>query len=130
MQKGIAELATAFVNTIGKESIYTFNFLIEIDWNCDCEHLQKGWNDSPIVPDIGIVASSDPLAIDQASIDLVNAAPGIPGSMAEECGVMEPGADKLAGILKDIDPNNLLLEAEKIGLGSRKYTLEKIDKTT
>ncbi len=130
LQQGIAELATAFLDTIGKENIYNFNFLIEIDWNCDCEHLQKGWNDTPIVPDIGIVASSDPLAIDQASIDLINAAPGIPGSMAEECGVMEPGADKLGGILKDIDPNNLLFEAEKIGLGSRKYTLEKIDTAT
>jgi hypothetical protein len=127
LQKGIAELATAFVTTIGKENIYNFNFLIEIDWNCDCEHLQKGWNDTPIVPDLGILASSDLLAIDQAAIDLINAAPGIPGSMAEEYGVMEPGVDKLGGILKDINPQNLLVEAEKIRLGSRKYKLERLE---
>jgi len=127
LQKAIAELTTAFVQTIGKENIYNFNFLIEIDWNCDCEHLQKGWNDTPIVPDLGILASSDPLAIDQASIDLINAAPGIPGSMAEECGVMDAGADKLRGILKEIDPQNLLVAAEEIELGSRKYKLEKIE---
>ena len=125
LQRGIADLATAFVNTIGGK-IYNFNFLLEIDWNCDCEHLQKGWNDLPIVPDIGILGSSDPLAIDQASCDLINAATGIPGSMAEECGVLESGADKLEGILKEIDYRNLLIAAEKIGLGSREYKLEKI----
>ena len=44
--------------------------------DCDC----WGFNDYPLVPDIGIAASFDPVALDQACADLVKAAPALPGS--------------------------------------------------
>ena len=52
------------------------NFLMQISPSCDC----YGHADRAIVPDIGILASSDPVAVDQASVDLVNAQPGCPAT--------------------------------------------------
>ena len=91
---------------------------------CDCEHGQLGWSDVPIVPDIGITASQDPVAIDKASVDLVNMAPGIPGSKAEEAGALEPGTDKFFAINR-ISPCVLLRALEESGIGSTKYTIVK-----
>ena len=55
------------------------NFLINITPDCDC----APWSDAPIVPDIGFVASTDPVAIDQASFDLVNGQIGLADSLLE-----------------------------------------------
>ena len=64
----------------GKEGKVGFmNFLINITPDCDC----VPWSDAPIVPDIGIVASTDPVAIDAASFDLVNRQMGLAGSLLE-----------------------------------------------
>ncbi|WP_279384991.1 DUF362 domain-containing protein [Methanosarcina barkeri] len=53
----------------GKEGkVGYINFLLKITPDCDC----VPWSDAPIVPDIGILASKDPVALDQASYDLVN----------------------------------------------------------
>jgi len=51
------------------------NFLIRITPDCDC----FPFSDTPIVPDIGILASRDPVAIDAASFDLVNRQQGFLG---------------------------------------------------
>ena len=120
-----ADLAHGLVKEIGKENLFCFNFILEVDWLCDCEHNQQGWSDTPIVPDLGIAASQDPVAIDQASIDLVNAAPGIPGSKAEEVGALEPGTDKFYAI-NGISPSLLLKALEECGIGSTRYTLKRI----
>ena len=120
-----ADLAHGLVKEIGKENLFCFNFILEVDWLCDCEHNQQGWSDTPIVPDLGIAASQDPVAIDQASIDLVNAAPGIPGSKAEEVGALEPGTDKFYAI-NGISPSLLLKALEECGIGSTRYTLKGI----
>ena len=44
------------------------NFITDVSPACDC----YPYNDAPIVRDIGVVASKDPVAIDQAAADLVN----------------------------------------------------------
>ena len=48
------------------------NFVTQVSPYCEC----YGYSDTPIVGDVGILASDDPVAIDQASVDLVNAQPG------------------------------------------------------
>jgi len=63
-----------------KEKCGFLNFLIKITPDCDC----FTWNDTSIVPDLGILASKDPVAIDQASINLVNQAPGLPDSKLKD----------------------------------------------
>jgi len=80
------------------------NFIIDVSPNCDC----YAHNDPPIVPDIGVMASTDPVAIDQASVDLVNKA---------------AGRDIFRKLYPKVDWNVQLEYAEKVGLGSRKYTL-------
>jgi uncharacterized Fe-S center protein len=76
------------------------------------------------VPDIGIVASSDPVAIDQAAVDLVNQAHGRQDSSLNKH--FKPGQDKFRAIYPKVDWGIQLDYAEKIGLGTRKYTLKKI----
>jgi len=65
----------AFGATVGKPGVGYLNFLLQITPDCDC----VPWSDAPIVPDVGILASTDPVAIDAASLDLVNQQQGLPG---------------------------------------------------
>ena len=92
----IVDAASAVIKNIGFKRIGYFNFLLDITPRCDC----NPFSDLPIVPDIGILASKDPVAIDKASADLVNASPGIPGSAIDEVGAMSPGLDKFTPLNK------------------------------
>ncbi|NLT37475.1 MAG: DUF362 domain-containing protein [Methanomassiliicoccus sp.] len=104
----------------GKEGKNGFiTFVIDVSPLCDCYE----FNDVPIVPDIGILASKDIVAIDQAAADLVKAAPGMQGSMLK--GDLSPGSDKLREIV-DADWSAQLRYAEELGLGERSYDLIKV----
>jgi len=126
LQLKMANIVAAIVNEVGRDKILFVNFLLEVDWLCDCEHFQEGWSDMPIVPDIGIVASRDPVALDMASMDLVNSAPGIPGSKAEEVGALAPGSDKFGAIFPDIDWRRGLRACEELGCGTAEYELVRV----
>ena len=115
-QKKMAEYTWAVLKGKRDKSIF-LNFLTNISPACDC----YGHNDAPLVPDIGILASRDPVAIDQASVDLVNQQVGIPESCLGGCS--GSGDDKFRGIYPKIDWAVQLDHAEKIGLGSREYEL-------
>ncbi|AZR74409.1 4Fe-4S ferredoxin [Anoxybacter fermentans] len=104
-----------------EEKIGYINFVMNVTPDCDC----CGWSDKPIVPDIGILASKDPVAIDQASIDLINQQEGIKDSALKTN--FEPGADKFRGVHPDTDGQHLLKYAEELGMGSRKYELITVD---
>jgi hypothetical protein len=95
------------------------NFITQVSPACDC----YGHNDLPIVGDIGILASRDPVAIDQACVDLVNASPGILGSALKE---HVPGADKFKDIYPQVDWPLQLEYAEQLRLGAREYELIKV----
>jgi len=97
-----------------------FNFITQVSPACDCFPFQ----DAPIVGDIGILAGTDPVAIDQASVDLVNQAQGNPGSALEHG--HEPGGDKFRALYPNVDWEIQLDYAQEIGLGSREYTLEPV----
>ncbi len=105
----------------GKEGKALYiNFITDISPACDC----LPYNDSPIVRDIGIVASTDPVAIDQASADLVNAEEAFAGTCLKHNTL--PGEDKFKGLYPDVDWEVQLDYAETIGLGTRKYDLVKL----
>ena len=87
---------------------------------CDC-HPE---NDAPIVPDIGMLASFDPVALDQACVDLVNAAPIMDNSLLSESEDLYD--DHFKNVSPDSDWKSGLIHAEKIGLGSREYELIEI----
>jgi uncharacterized Fe-S center protein len=103
LQEKMAEYALR-VSAHFKDKAAFVSFLIQVTKDCDC----MARNQKPIAPDIGILASLDPVAIDQATADLLVAAGG--------------GKDPLrAGY--DLDWSGQLAHGEKIGLGTRTYSL-------
>jgi uncharacterized Fe-S center protein len=120
-QERIAEFCLA-VTQQKQGRIGFMNFLLNITPDCDC--LNK--SDAPIVPDIGVMSSWDPVAIDQASLDLVNAQQGFADSALKSG--HEPGGDKFRGVNPHIDHTMQLAYAEEIGVGERKYSLVRLDK--
>ncbi|MEW6622763.1 MAG: DUF362 domain-containing protein [Bacillota bacterium] len=103
LQEKMAEYALGAV--AGKENkVCCFNFLIHITKECDCINKAQ----DKVCEDIGILASYDPVAIDQASIDLVK---------------QKTGTDLLGKLWPENNYNIQLEHAEKMGLGSRKYEL-------
>lgn len=102
-----------------KKTVY-INFLMNITPHCDC----VPGNDAYIVPDIGVLASKDPVAIDAASYYLVNQQMGLKNSILQKN--FFPGEDKFKGIWDKVDGKIQLEYAEKIGLGTQNYNLIKI----
>lgn len=105
----------------GKDGKALFvNFITQVSPACDC----YGFSDAAIVPDLGILAATDPVALDQACVDLVNQAPGMPESVLASA--HQPGGDKLRALYPKIDWEISLEHAESIGLGSRSYQLTRL----
>ncbi|MBN1780614.1 DUF362 domain-containing protein [bacterium] len=94
----IAEYALAAQQ--GKRNVYV-TFAFNITRQCDC----VGQRMKPIVPDLGILASADPVALDRASLDLL---------------------DKRAGRRVFGRGRHILAYAESLGVGEREYELEEI----
>lgn len=121
MHEKMAEYAVGVTqNKRGK--IGYISFLTDITPDCDCNR----WADAPIVPDLGILASDDPVAIDQAAIDLVNTHAASPNTALS--GKSTKKKDKWQTLWPDIYPYDILEYAEKIGLGNREYRLETIER--
>jgi uncharacterized Fe-S center protein len=118
VQEKIVEYAYGVIKP-KKGKVGHINFLTHITPDCDC----VGWTDAMIVPDIGVISSCDPVAIDQASVELVNAQLGNRNSRLKKA--FKKGEDKFRDINK-MDWSYQLKYAEKIGLGSRKYELVNI----
>ncbi|MBI5956793.1 MAG: DUF362 domain-containing protein [Chloroflexi bacterium] len=120
LQERMTEYAFALVQTKAGKCGF-INFVMNVTPDCDC----ADWNDLPIVPNLGILASRDPVAIDQASVDLVNRAPGLAATAL--AGFTET-EDKFRVLHSDVDWSIQLAHGERIGLGSREYELVAIDK--
>ena len=106
--EAMAEMVTAVRDHVGEEHIIYINVMNRLSVDCDCD----GHPAEPDIHDIGILASTDPVALDQACIDLVWQAEGN------------------TSLIRRIESRNGLhtLEyAEQIGLGSRSYTLVNLD---
>ncbi len=103
-----------------EEKSLFINFITDISPKCDC----LSYNQSPIVDNIGVLASRDPVAIDQASADLVNQQTALPGTILETN--LKPGEDKFKGLYPSVDWEYQLDYAQKIGLGTREYKLVKL----
>lgn len=120
---------------------FHISLICDVSPNCDC-HSE---NDIPIIPDVGMLASFDPVALDQACADLCNQMPINPGSILDENAADEacheearnhPAHNHEHGIRDHIDHFDLahpdaewetcLRHSEKIGLGKREYTLHRI----
>ena len=115
MHERLAEACFGVVKN--KRALY-INFLTDITPDCDC----VSWSDAPLARNIGILLSQDPVAIDQASLDLLEKAVALHPSALKPSIQSNP----LHHLRPNIDSQYLLDYAEKINLGTRKYVLEEI----
>lgn len=113
--------AAAILSGLGKK-FFGVNLLLDVTPDCDC------WDrtELPIVPDLGILAGTDPVALDQASYDLVTASCGYPGSKLEGTGGMAPGGDKIRPIYPKISTAAYFKIAAESGIGSAHYEIKDI----
>ncbi len=107
VQEKIVEYAAGVLTSKKNKSFY-LNYINFITPQCDC---YPTGNAKPLIKDIGITASLDPVSIDQASVDLVN---------------KEAGRDLFREVYPNINWADQLGYAEKLGLGERKYELVKM----
>ena len=119
LNRRMAEYAKAVVD--GRPHFHV-SLIVDVSPYCDCH----GENDAPILPNIGMFASFDPLALDQACADACLAANPLPGcrlsdNMARQ-GFVDLG-DHFRNTTPESDWESCLVHAEKIGLGTREYEL-------
>ena len=102
-----------------KEKIIYLNFLIDISPGCDC----CSFSNAPVVPDLGVLLSDDPVAVDKASVDLINDAPYSPlWSTIDKLN----DQDKFRAIYQDIDWNWQLNYGQQMGIGNKEYKIVKV----
>lgn len=129
--------AKGVVEYFGNDNIFYINYAIDITYQCDC----SGGSDIPFISDIGVLTSKDPVALDQACIDLTHLSYMNPHSILGDIENLssqekknwfsyiprfDPESNKidLNREGKKTDRWKIQLEAaEKIGLGKREYEL-------
>ena len=97
---------------------FHINLLIDVSPFCDC----YGHNDAPVIPDVGMFASFDPVAIDKACADAANREHAVLDSFLGDKHPAE-GADHFHTMHPDTKWEAGIEQGEKIGLGSAKYEL-------
>ena len=125
LHPAIADACLATEKAVGKEKVGYINMAIDISPMCDCVN----YADTPLVPNLGVFVSHDPVALDKACIDKVGESHGTPGSLAEDAGVADPGTKKLetaASIIPGMSEEAQINTGEIIGLGSKEYELVKV----
>ena len=103
--------AASSVHKYFKGNIVYITAMVNISIDCDCD----GNASAPCMQDIGLLASTDPVAIDQACIDIIYNS-------------TDPGKDKLIKRIEEKLGINIIKVAEEDGAGSRQYELIDIDK--
>ena len=122
LNRKMAEYAKAVVD--GRPHFH-ISLVIDVSPYCDCH----GENDLPILPDVGMFASFDPVALDQACVDACLKQQPIPGSLLDERMHAEDFVDHhdhFVNTTPESEWESCLEHAEKIGLGTRKYELIKV----
>ncbi len=118
----MAEYTKAVVD--GRPAFH-ISLICDVSPTCDCH----SGNDTPIIPDVGMFASSDPLALDQACVDACLRQTPLPGSQLTD-EMSRPGFHDRHDHFDNTNPNTeyrtCLAHAEKIGLGSREYELVEV----
>jgi uncharacterized Fe-S center protein len=130
--------AKGVVEYFDNANIYYLNYAIDITWQCDC----SGSSDVPFVSDVGILSSKDPVALDQACVDLTHESYMNRDSILGEITNLDPDEknewfsyiprfqDDEKFLNKEGEPSRhweIQLEAaEELDLGSRDYNLHPI----
>lgn len=123
LNKKIAEYTWAVLHD---RPHFHINMVIDLSPFCDC-HAE---NDAPILPDIGMFASFDPVALDVACADMANQAPALPDSyLAEQMKNRKEDCtekDHFCVVHPETNWRSCMEHAEKIGIGKKDYELIKV----
>ena len=103
--EAMADAASSVVKYFNGNAVY-INVMKNISVDCDCD----GHASAPCMKDIGILASLDPIAVDQACLDLVYNS-------------KDPGKDKLIARIESLHGVHTVEAASKLGFGTREYEL-------
>ena len=101
---------------------FHISLVIDVSPYCDCH----GENDAAIVPNVGMFASFDPVALDVACADAVNAQPVLSNSMLGDCSEEERAShnhDHFHSIFPETCWESAIAHGKKIGIGNSKYNL-------
>jgi uncharacterized protein len=118
----IADGCLGAVKAVGRDRVAFINLAIDIAALCDC----TPFADLSIIPDLGVFAGYDPVALDKACVDKARETAGIQGSAAEEKHALECGTRKFEACSAGwpgLSEETQLNVGEIIGLGMRKYKL-------
>ncbi|WP_198941980.1 DUF362 domain-containing protein [Anaerovibrio sp. JC8] len=119
LDKKMAEYAQAVVQD---RPCFHINMIMDVSPNCDCH----GENDAPILPNLGIACSFDPVALDQACVDICQKAEPIRNSQLGD-NLADPHHHDHGDHWLNNNPNvhwkETLEHSEKIGIGTRDYEL-------
>lgn len=107
--ESMADAASSVVNYFGGNAVYV-NVMKNMSVDCDCCEVAE----DPCIADIGILVSTDPVAVDQACLDLVYAS-------------KDPGRDHLLERIESRNGVHTVEAAAALGVGSREYTLVEVD---
>lgn len=116
LNEKMAEYAFAVLQS---KQHFHVSFIMNVSPDCDCWNT----NDQALVPDIGIAASFDPVALDKACVDLVNQAPGIQTSRLFDKVEYRNQEDKFVHVHPGIHWKECLVHAQEIRLGTMEYEL-------
>lgn len=117
LNRKIAEYSKAVLT--GRPHFH-ISLVVDVSPNCDC-HAE---NDIPIVPDVGMFASFDPVALDMACADAVNKQPIIANSQLDN--MPHVHGDHFTDSAPDTNWNSAIEHAVKLGLGNKEYELIEI----
>lgn len=120
-QKGMALCTKTVLDTFEPGNVFYINFLTNITIICDC----WGMSTPSLVPDIGVMASNDIVAIERACLDAIKTENLIPDGLPQG---MELGTEgHLFERIHGKNPYVQLKELENVGLGSQEYDMEQVD---
>ena len=114
LNRKIAEYTLAVLK--GRPNFHV-SLVVDVSPNCDC-HSE---NDAPIVPNVGMFASFDPVALDMACVDAVNSQPVLAGSFLAEQD--HHSHDHFINTHPDTNWETCIDHAVKLGLGNKEYNL-------
>ena len=120
-QRGMALATSKVLGTFHPRHVVFINFLVDVTVFCDC----WGMTTPALVPDIGILAGRDIVAIDQASLDLIRLEDLIPGSLPEGLEMGETG--HLFERIHRKDPYVVVDYLAELGHGAKDYRLVEVE---
>lgn len=118
-QKGLALASRAVLEGFSRGRLLFINVIMDVTPLCDC----WGFSSQAIVPDVGIMASRDPVAVDQATLDVIDHNRLIPGTLPKPLALEGKNKGHLFDRIHRKNPYFQVKAAAALGLGVREYRI-------